>query len=272
MNAIQIDNRIEFYLDSTRNGRFPRTEKSLAVNDAIRKFIDDIFGDIDNKNTYGFQSIQQVRDDLFTLIKVSTITPTTLSPVTTDYGSFIVNHVNDPSDYYEFVALRTLINGISTYVRPASNNNLGPLLEDSFKMPSNKQPYYLDDDTGYQIYRGSTGTLTSAEMTYIKTPAIYSMGADSQLIGPGNNLTIGLDYIATEVSVNNLVTYQPGQLFNAGAISLDSGQVILASNTTTCDLPPKTHEIIAKMAVEILSGAISDFNRAAFTEKEVKES
>lgn len=245
---------------------------STAVNDAIRKFIDDAFGDISNKNSYGFQSIQQVSDDLFTLVKSSTITPTTLPTITTDYSSCGVNHVNNPSDYYLLIAIRTLINGISTYARPTTNNALGPLLEDSFKTPSNKQPYYLDDDTGYQIYRSSTGTLTSAELTYIKTPAIFSMGTENQLIGPGNNLTIGLDYIAIEQSYNNLVTYQPGQLFTAGAINLASGQVILASNTTTTDLPAKVHEIIAKMAAEILSGVTSDFNRAQFTEKEIKQS
>ena len=69
MNAIQIDNRIEFYLDATRNARYPRTEKSGAVNDAIKKFIDYNFGDADGRNPNSFEFTQQQRDNLYTLIK-----------------------------------------------------------------------------------------------------------------------------------------------------------------------------------------------------------
>ena len=127
----------------------------------------------------------------------------------------------------------------------------------------------MEDATGYKFYKGTTGTLT-VSLEYLKTPATYSCGTDAQLIGAGNNLTLNLDYIATEISVNNLVTYQPGQLFTAGATNLVSGQVILASNTTTCDLPTKTHETIAKMAAEILSGSVSDYNKSQFAEKEAK--
>lgn len=273
MNAIQIKNRIEFYLDATRNGRFPFETMSAAVNDAIRKFIDNIFGDIEDKKVYGFQAIQQVRDDLFTLIKASTISPTTLSNVTTDYGTFGVNHINNPSDYYDFIAARTLISGVSTYARPTTYNELGPLLEDSYKWPTNSLPYYLEDSTGYQIYRASTGTLTSAEMTYIKTPQVFSMGYENQLINAGVGvLTLGADYIAVEQSVNLATTFQSGQQFTAASTTLTSGQVILASNTTTTDLPSKVHEIIAKMAEAILSGTIADFDRYSFSEKEVKES
>lgn len=264
--------RTSFYNDAVRNARFSYEAYNTAINDSIVKFVDDIFGDIREKNIYGFQAIQQVRDDLFTVIKTSTIIPTTLSPATTDYGSFIVNHINNPADYYEFVALQSLIGGVRTYVRPTTYNEIGPLLEDSLKMPTNKRPYYLDDSTGYQVYRGNTGTLTSCDLTYIRVPATFNCGNDSTVIGPGNNLTINLDYIAIETSVNNTITYQPGQLFTAGATNLVSGQVILASNTTTCDLPDKVHEEIAKMASAIMSGTTSDFNRAAFSEKEAKDS
>lgn len=272
MNAIQIKERVEFYLDTERNGRFSFLSINKGVNDAIRKFIDDLFGDIKGTNSYGLQVIQQIRDDLFTLMKTSTLTPTTLSPVTTDYGSFIVNHVNDPADYYEFVALQTLIGGVTTYARPTTYNELTPLLEDSLKMPTNKRPYYLDDSTGYQVYRGSTGTLTSASLTYIKTPTTFTIGNETMLLGTGNTLTLGLDYIAVERCLNNTIYYEPGTLFNAGATNLVQGQAILASNTVTSDLPEKTHEQIAKMAAEIMSGATSDFNRAAFSDKEAKES
>jgi len=270
VNAIQIKNLVETYMDSTRNGRFGLDVISQVVNDAIEKFVMDSFGDVDGKKIYGFQAIQQIRDNLYTLIKSTSPTVTTLSNHNTQYYSFGVNHINNPADYYEFVALETLIGGVSTYARPTTYNELGPLLEDTYKHPTNKQPFYLDDSTGYKIYREATGTLTSATLTYIKTPATYSCGTQSQLIGPGNNLTLGLDYIAVQTSVNNLVTYQSGQLFNAGSIQLVSGQVILASNTTTTDLPEKTHNEIAKIAASIMSGTITDYPRSQFAEKEAK--
>lgn len=273
MNAIQIDNRIELYLDATRNARYQRVEKSAAVNDAIKKFIDDRFGDEANRNPYSFQFIQQDRDDLYTLIKSATPTVTNLTAITTDYYTTGVSRITNPTDYYTLISWNTTVAGIQTFARPITYNELGPLLEDSLKYPTNKRTYYLEDATGYKFYRGTTGTMTVG-IEYIKTPATYSMGTDAQLIDAGVGvLTIGLSYIATEVSVQNSVTYQPGTQFTAAvSTTLTSGQVILASNTTTCDLPDKVHEIIAKMAADILSGVVSDYTRAQSIEKQVKES
>ena len=271
MNAIQIDGRIEFYLDATRNARYGRLEKSGAVNDAIKKFIDDRFGDKENKNPYSFEFTQVVRDELFTLIKQGTPTVTNLANRTNDYYTIGISRITNPTDYYDLISWDTTIDGIQTFARPTIYNELGPLLEDSLKYPTNKRTYYLEDATGYRFYKGTTGTLT-VNIEYVKTPATFSMGTDNQLISPGNNLIFGLDYIAVEESVNNLITYQPGQLFTAGAINLVSGQVILASNTTTTDLPNKVHEIIAKMAADILSGVVSDYTREQYLAKEVKES
>ncbi len=272
MNAIQILERVYMYMDTTRNARFSFLDYNKAINDAILKFVDDKFGDIQGKNEYGFELLQQIRDDLYTLIKTSSPAVTTLTPVTNDYYTSIVNHVNDPVDYYEFVSLQTLISGKTTYVRPTTYAELLPLLEDSFKHPTNKEPYYVDDSTGYQIYRGDSGTLTSATITYIKVPATYSCGNESQLINTGGTLAIGTDYIAIETSVNAATTFQPGTQFTAAGVTLTSGQVILASNTTTCDLPDKVHNEIAKTAASILSGTVSDYQRSGFTEKEAKQS
>lgn len=272
MNAIEIKNRIDLYMDTTRNGRFGFIEYNQAVRDAIRKFVDDMYGDIQEKNPYSLQSSQQIRDNLFTLLTNTSITPSALPNILTNYGSVSVNQITNPTDYYELVSMRSLINGISTYINPTTYNQLGPLLEDSFKQPSNTQPYFLDDGTGYQIYISLGGVLTSVNFEYLRKPALFSIGYENLLLNPGIVLTIGFDYIAVQQSVNNTVTYQPGQLFTAGATNLISGQVILASNTTTCDLPEKVHEQIAKMAAEIMSGNVADYNRAQFVNKEAKES
>lgn len=272
MNAIQILERVYLYMDTTRNARFNFTDYSKAVNDAIEKFVIDQFGNEANQGAYSFQSNQQIRDNLFTLIKTATPTITTGTTITTDYGASTPNHINNPTDYFCLIAIQTLIGGITTYARPTTYNELLPLIEDSFKQPTNSRPYYIEDATGYNIYRGTTGTLTTATLTYIKEPATYSCGTEGQLIDDGVGvLTIGLDYIATQTSVNAGTTYNPGDQFTAAGTTLTSGQVILASNTTTCDLPEKTHEDIAKMAAAILSGTVSDFNRSAFAGKEAKD-
>ncbi len=269
MNAIQIFERVYFYMDTTRNARFQFIDYSKAVNDAIQKFINDQFGDEENKNPYSFESTQQVRDNLFTLIKTATPTVTNLANKVNDYYTIGVSRITNPTDYYDLISWDTTVAGIETFARPTTKNELGPLCEDSLKYPTNKRTYYLEDNTGYKFYRGTTGTLT-VSIDYIKTPAAYSCGSEGQLINAGIGvLTIGLDYIATELSVS-LGTFQPGDRFTASSVTLNSGQVILASNTTTCDLPAKTHETIAKMAAEILSGTVADYDRSQFDGKEAK--
>lgn len=272
MNAIQIKERVDFYLDITRNARFSFLTYAKAVNDAIEKIVNDQFGDINNQKPYSFDFIQQVKDNFYTLIKVGNPSITTGTAITNEYGSFIPNHVNFPTDYYIFISLDTTIDGIKNYARPLEYNQRGPVFRDSFRAPSNKQAYYLEDATGLTIYRGSTGTLSSVDLTYVKEPATYSIGNESLLINAGAGvLTTSAVYIAVEESVHNGITRQPGDQFTAANTNLTSGQVILASNTTTCDLPEKIHEEVAKTAAAIMAGVVSDFNRSAFVNKEATE-
>lgn len=271
MNAIQIKERVEFYMDSTRNARFPFSDINKGVRDAIQKFINDRFGDIDNKNPYAFEFTQQVRDDLYTLITTAAPVVTSLSNYVNRYYTVGVNRITYPTNYFLLARWETTISGISTFAKPTTQNEVLVLCENSLGYPTNDYPVYLQDATGFKFYRGATGTLT-VSIEYIKKPAVFTIGNESQLINPGNTLTLGTDYIAIEESYNNLTTYQPGDLFNAGAIQLTSGKVILASNTITCDLPERTHEIIAKMAADIISGTVSDYTRAQSIEKQVKDS
>jgi hypothetical protein len=98
------------------------------------------------------------------------------------------------------------------------------------------------------------------------------MGDESQYINAGAGVvTIGASYIATELSVQNGVTYQIGTQFTAAVTTtLASGQVILASNTTTTDMPEKCQDELAKLAASILLGVTSAFENSAFAEKETK--
>jgi hypothetical protein len=267
MNAIVTLNRVNFYCDVTRNARYSFLEINSAVNDAITAYIDFKVGDESHRNPENFQWIQQIRDDLYTLIATATPSVTNGTAVTNKYYSSIPSHFNYPADYFQFISLRTTVSGISTYARPTNYNEIGPLLEDSFKHPTNEKPYFNETATGFTVWRGTTGTMT-AFFEYIKLPTEFSVGQDSYLINPGGAvLTNGLSYIAVEVSVQNGVTRQIGTQFTAVGTALTSGQVILASNTSAIPLPEKVHEEIAKRAAEILLGVSSNIQQSQVAEK-----
>lgn len=259
MNAIQLKEKVDFYLDMTRAARFTFAEYNIAVNDTIEKFTAETLGSPDHRTPENFQWVQQLRDDLYTLIKTNSPTLTGATSITTPYYTTGVTTFPFPTDYYGFVSLTSIISAKTIYARPTNYNELGPLLEDSFRRPSDVKIYFNENATGISMYRGST-TPTSAILTYIKTPATYSCGAETQLIngGPAVTLTNAATYYATEVSTYNGVVYQIGAtITGSGAQLLTAGQVIAVSNTVDCDLPSRTHEEIAlRAAIRMLSPAL----------------
>lgn len=268
MNAIQFYYAICVYANITQRSRFYFQEINKAVNDAIMNKLDSILDTDKNKGALnGLDRVQKFRDELYTLIKPSTLTITNVGA----YNEFVnVKHAVYPTDYQTFASLTLTIDGNTTYGRnDMSYNTRGPQLDCSFRKPTNKKPFFLEDATGIKIYLGD-GTISSAILEYIKIPATFYMGNESDLIDSGAGvLTPTTDYIAVEESVYNGITYVPGQPFTTGAsTALTSGQVILASVTTTCDLPQKSHDELAKQAAVILLGVTSAFENSAFTEKE----
>lgn len=258
MNAIQLKQRVDFYLDMTRAGRFLFAEYNVAVNDTIEKFVSETLGDPSHRTPENFQWVQQLRDDLFTLIKTHTAVLSSGTAITTPYYTTGVTTFPNPTDYYGFVSLSSIISAKTIYGRPTNYNELGPLLEHSFKHPSDVKIYFNETSSGFSIYRGTTAP-TSAILTYIKTPATYSCGAETQLINAGGTLTAATSYYATEISVYNGTTYQVGATITGSGAALTSGQVILASNTTVCDLPERTHEEIAKRAAATMLLATANY-------------
>lgn len=255
MNAIAVYSRVEFYCDVTRNARFQRYEIDIAVNDAIAVYVDQIVDNMpsDENRTISFQSEQVISDKLYTLQKKQTAAPTA------DVALY-------PTDYFMLTSLFPTIAGATPYARPTTQNKLGPLRDDSFRAPSDEMPYYLQETTGFKIFHG-TGTVTSVELNYLKLPATFTIGTDSQLINAGVGvLTNATSYIATEVSVHNGITYNVGTQFTSANTTLTSGQVILAANTTTIELPEKTHEEIAKMASQTLLGVTADFSKSQYVQ------
>jgi len=251
MNAIELKNRVDFYLDMTRAARFTFAEYNIAVNDTIEKFVSETIGDPDHRRPESFQWVQQLRDDLYTLIKTASVTISTATSITTPYYTTGVSSFPFPTDYYAYVLLTAVISAKTLHAHPTNNNEAGPLLEDSFKHPSDVKIYFNENSTGMTIYRGAT-TITSGQLTYIKTPATYSCGAETQLINAGGTLTNAVSYYATQVSVYAGTTYQIGATITGTGAALTSGQTIAVANTTTCDLPSRVHEEIAKRAAAVM--------------------
>lgn len=270
MNSVQTMNRVDFYNDSTRSGRFLFADYNKAVNDAIKTYVDIKLGDETQRDPKNFQWIQQIRDDLYTLLKIATISPTNGTVITNRYFSATPSHILYPTDYFGFVSLNTLIDGFTDYSVPTSYNEIGPLLKDSFRHPTNLKTYYNEDATGHTIWRGVGGTFTSATLEYLKQPLTFSIGSENQIISPGGAvLTNGLSYIAFEISVQNGITYQIGDQFTAVGTALTSGLVILSANTVSIDLPEKAHDDIAKMASAIMLKVTSNYPASEAVQKEI---
>lgn len=271
MNSIQSMARADFYNDVTRSGRFYFSDYNKAFNDAISLFIDGKLGDEQQRDPENFQWIQGIRDDLYNLITVASPTVTVGTPITNKYYTTTVNHIVFPTDYYDFVTLNCLIGGFTNYSRPTDYNQRGPLLQDSFRHPVNDKTYFLEDSTGLTVLAGPSGTFTSMSLTYIKTPATFSVGAETQLIGPGVTLTNAVSYIAVEISVQNSITYQIGDQFTAVGTTLTSGLVIAAANTVSINLPDKVHDDICKAASRIMLKVTSNYQAAEAVESEAQK-
>jgi hypothetical protein len=141
------------------------------------------------------------------------------------------------------------------------------LLNDSFRHPTNEKPYYVEDSTGYTVYRGTTGTMT-VSFDYIRQYTAFSIGSETQLIVTAGTLTSLLVYYAVEISVYNGTTYQIGASITGTGAALTSGAVILASNTSPIDLPTKVQERLCKMCADKLLYSIGMIEQGQVIERE----
>lgn len=270
MNAIEVYNSVQLYIDRSKGARYYFQEINKAVNDAMKMHIDDITDTANQNKLSGLDRFQVYRDELYTLMKSNVSVPSVIGLYNTDV---LVNHINYPADYRAFAALSVTIDGNTTYGRETSYNERGPMLECSFRKPTNNKIYFLEDSTGIKVYRGITGTASTSSLDYVKQPAEFNMGNELNLIDAGVGvLTINTSYTAFEDSVYNGIVYPSGTVFSTNGVLTDltSGQVILTSLLTTIELPAKTHPDIAKRAAAILAGVVEDFQSSAFAEKESK--
>ena len=261
MNPIEIKQRIEFYIDLTRAPRFTFQDYNMAFNDSMSEYVSQQAGLSDQRMPQNIQLIQRIRDNLYTLIKTNNPTPTDGTTVVGQYYSSKPTTLPIPADYDTFLLLQYTISSVTYYARPTSFNELGPLLDDSFNRPTNSMGYFNETTSALTLWRGTTGTVSSALLTYIKTPNVFSIGQDNQIISP-SVLATG-SYYALETCVFDAVTYYMGQIITGNAVKvLTSGTVILVSNTTACELPSRVHEILCKWTAAKLLASVGMFQES----------
>lgn len=251
MNALQMRLRIDELNDRVKSPRFTDDKYYSAINQAIQMTINDRIDNIKDKKRYSVQSIQRVRDELYTLI----IAGTAIVPV-----SDIIAY---PANYYHYLQLNCVIGGVTSYARPTDYNRVGPLLDNSWKKPSDTKPYYIEVGTGLKVLHG-TGTFTSGILDYIKIPNTVSIGnAGQKLTSASGNLATTTNYYVYDECVHNGVTYYDGALFTTSGVAaaLTSGTVILASNVVNCDLPEILQNEVVRLASAIMNGTVEDYQK-----------
>lgn len=267
MNPIEVFNAINVYIDRTQSARFYFSEVNQAVNDAAKKIIDSITDTDNGPRAGGIDRLQMYRDNLFPLIKNQVSVPSAVGAYNANVS---ISHINYPTDYQAFAAGIITIDGNTTYLRETNHNEIGPLLECSFRAPNNNKPYFLEDSTGFLLYSGYSGTVSSCTLTYIKQPNTFYMGNENDLIGAGTNVLIAsTSYTVFEDCLYSGNTYYSGSVFTTtGVTDLVSGHVIKTSIMTNIDLPTKLHDDVSKMAASILQGTVTHYEGANFSQKE----
>ena len=264
MNIIEMIERIKSYNDIVASSRHDwvayETNIYTAINQIVNDRIESVKKPKQNKN-YAFQSIQRLRDELYTIVvKKHSITPT---------GDIIA--IGSYPTNLRFIVGVQLVISSSTYIAEALSYNEERMIQrDPYMKPKLTDPYrvyYIESNTGLSCYYGDSGTFTLSYIDYIKIPAKVNVGI-RWTAADLHNFTIGDIIIATEPTVYNAVSYDPGETITivTGVLQITSGEVVIGY--TNCDLPEALHEEICKVAAGLFEKTVEDYNKGIILEKE----
>ena len=258
MNIIEMVERIKSYADIVGSPRHDWVSYEQNIYTAINQIVNDRFDAVKKdrrEKKYAFQSVQRLRDELYTLVvNDQSVTPTgALIPV-----------ANLPANFRFMLNVKPTISGTQYIADPLSYNEVREVSRDPYKRPQLTEPYrvyYIESSTGISV----SYSMTSCKIDYIKNPVQISVGnryTSSQVFAIGNVL------IATEPTVYNSVAYDPGEIITivAGFLSITSGEV--AFGYTNCDLPVPLHEEVCKVAAGLFEKTVEDYNKGIILEKE----
>lgn len=250
MNAIQLRERVDELIDRTRTARHRDRAYYNAINQAIWLIVKDRVESIRaQQKRYSVQSAQRIRDELYTLYKTATISPTG-----TDKDILVA-----PADYFYYLLLYLTVSGKKLWCIPTSYGEIGPLKDNPFMKPTNKKPYFNEISTGFRFHIKTIASASSSELWYIKNPAQVSIGEERDKLTTGATLTNALLYYVYEQSVFAGVTYYAGEIITGTGAALTSGTVIISTKIVNCDLPLNMHDEICMKAAAILSGQVENF-------------
>lgn len=250
MNTVQIIDRTLFWCDKVRAPRFERQAHILpAINVGIDDFIKDRYDNIKQANQdYFFEVPERVRGELYSLI----VDDLSIAP---PFGG---TTILQPLDYMYELNMSVMFDGLRVRSEPLRFNDRDTVItnRNSFTQPSKSNVYHAKTGTGYKFNFGTTGNFTAAILSYLKQQ-IQVVRSETIILAGANVLTVGATYYVNAGPVNQPgVVYTTGQTFVATQTNFTgAGSVFLIVNT---ELPPNTHEEIAKRAAEILMNTADD--------------
>ena len=247
-NIVQMHEDIKKKIDFVNNPRHESRAYDNAINEGIEQLINDRYDNIKNRKPYSVESIQRVKDELYTLVISSVLT------VVSDVAAL-------PSDYKHTLMVKAVINGVEQVVQPVPFDQLQERIDNVFTEPNAENPIYTQDSSGLTLYYGSNNTLGDVTLIYMKTPAVVTRGLPDEEIPAGTGvLTNATDYIVIEdETIHDSVTYYTGEIFTSANTDLTAGTVVLRSNTTDCDLPSTSHKEVIDKAAAIIEGWVDEF-------------
>jgi hypothetical protein len=246
-NIIQMHDDINRQIDFVNNPRFPSRDYDRAINLSIEEFVNDRYDNVKVVKGYSFDSVQRVKDELRTLVTTSTIVP-------------VSDIVAIPATYKHFLQMLVTLDGIQTAVKSVSFDEISGYLNNTYTKPDADSPVITEDENGFKVYHGSS-TLTSSDLTFLKTPAEVTSGLERQKISAGSGvLTAAATYIViVDGTTHNSTSYERGETFAAANTNLTTGKVVLRTNTIDTDLPDTAHKEIVNRAAAIMEGWIDEF-------------
>ena len=265
MNIIQIHEKVRFFIDHVNSPRYSLSHYDQAIRTAINDILEDRYDNIKNaKKEYWFQAVQRIRDELYTLVNVSGDIAAS--------GAYLPI-ASYPSGYRYLLNSYATISSTEYTTTPLSYDEEGVIDRNPYKRPQLTYPirvYHIESALGLKIVWGSSVTLQTVKISYIKDPAEVSSGTEYRYddgVFPGSYTVIAVE--TTKVTGGSI--YQPGESFAmTGASTLDYGSVVY--NYTNTDLPSKLHEEIAKRASSILPKIVENYNKGMMMDKEVNVS
>ena len=250
-NVVQMHAAIKAKIDFTGNPRHASRDYDKAINEAIEQIVNDRYDNIKKQlaKQYSVESIQRVRDELYTLIVSATITPAA------DIAAY------PAATYKHLLMMSALINTVARPVRARTYDEYQELILNSFAAPDEENPIFLQESTGFKLYYGSGNTLGDVTLYYMKHPAVVNRGLPDEEISSGTGvISSGVDYIVTtDATIHNSITYYIGEIFTSADTNLAAGSVVLRSLTTDCYLPDTAHKEVIDEAATIMEGWVDDY-------------